>query len=207
MHAHERHEHERKQRHLRIRRVKWFLRPLPRRANVHRYPVIKWFANAARKRPYLWSFRSSEVVPALYAGFILTFIPLYGIQIPTAFVLSILFRANLPVLVALQLISNPLTVPPIYVADYYTGKFILSFLGGAPALPPEVQDIANLETTKTAAGAVRHGFSIFGYTMVGGAVIGYFCGLISSAIYRIGSRHWSARKQEQRDDTLPPTQP
>lgn len=204
MHAREHQEQERKQRHSRIRRVKKFLRPLPRRANVHRYPVIKWFADAARKRPYLWSFRSSEVVPALYAGFILTFIPLYGIQIPTAFVLSLLFRANLPVLIALQFISNPLTVPPIYIADYYTGKFILSFMGGAPALPAEVQDIANPETAKKAAGAVRQGFSIFGYTMVGGAIIGYFCGFISSAIYRIGSRHWKSRKQELRHDSTPP---
>ncbi|MCB0406487.1 MAG: DUF2062 domain-containing protein, partial [Bdellovibrionales bacterium] len=105
---------------------------------------------------------------------------------------------------ALQFISNPLTVPPIYIADYYTGKFILSFMGGAPALPAEVQDIANPETAKKAAGAVRQGFSIFGYTMVGGAIIGYFCGFISSAIYRIGSRHWKSRKQELRHDSTPP---
>ena len=34
----------------RIRRLKRWLRPLPRRANVRRYPVLNWFAIAARKR-------------------------------------------------------------------------------------------------------------------------------------------------------------
>ncbi|HCR37111.1 MAG TPA: hypothetical protein DIU37_03070, partial [Opitutae bacterium] len=56
-------EAEKQERYSRIRRVKKLLRPLPRRANIHRYPFIKWFANAAHKRPYLWSFRTKEVTP------------------------------------------------------------------------------------------------------------------------------------------------
>src|SRR3546814_6139453 len=38
------------------------LRPLPRRANVSRYPVIKWFAGLARRLPFLWSFRAQHEI-------------------------------------------------------------------------------------------------------------------------------------------------
>ena len=68
-----------------IRRTKWWLRRLPRRARLRRYPIIKFFAHYALRRPYLWSFRSEHVTPAIYAGFILTLLPLYGIQILLAF--------------------------------------------------------------------------------------------------------------------------
>ena len=59
----------------RIRRVKKWLRPLPRRATIHRYPILKFFAESARKRIYLWSFRVENAVPAIYAGCILSLTP------------------------------------------------------------------------------------------------------------------------------------
>ena len=52
----------------RRRRLRRWLKPLPRRANVDRYPVVRWFAAAARARPWLWSFRRREVLVSLYAG-------------------------------------------------------------------------------------------------------------------------------------------
>ena len=71
----------------RIRRVKKWLRPLPRRSNIHRYPILKFFTEAARKRVYIWCC-VENAVPAIYAG-ILTLMPLYGIQIPTAIILAL----------------------------------------------------------------------------------------------------------------------
>ena len=58
-----------KQKRLRIRRAKQLLRPLPRKAPSIA-PVLRWFADKARKRPYLWSFRKREVSLALYLGFV-----------------------------------------------------------------------------------------------------------------------------------------
>ena len=52
----------------RIRRLKKWMRPLPRRSNIHRYPVLKWFSKFAYDRSYLWSFRSRTIVPALFLG-------------------------------------------------------------------------------------------------------------------------------------------
>lgn len=116
---------QRSERHSRIRLAKRILRPLPRRATLHRYPVIKWFAAAARKKPFLWSFRISEVSPALYIGCILAFLPAYGVQTALAFLLAMLCRANLLVVMGLQFITNPLTFLPIYWFTYQVGKILV----------------------------------------------------------------------------------
>ena len=74
-------------RYARIRRVKKLLRPMPRRTNLHKYPVIKWFANYARKCSYIWSFKRANVISAIYLGWIIALIPMYGLQMLTAFIL------------------------------------------------------------------------------------------------------------------------
>ena len=81
----------------RMRRVKKWLRPLPMSTKIHSYRILRFFAVAARKRTNIWSFRVENAVPAIYAGSILTLMPLYGIQIPSAFLLALLLRANLPI--------------------------------------------------------------------------------------------------------------
>lgn len=162
----------------RIRRLKRILRPLPRRATLHKYPILNIFTVAARKRAYLWSFRSSEVVPALYAGCILTFMPLYGMQIPLAFCAAIIFRANLPILAGLQLISNPLTLPFIYWMAYQTGDFFLSIFGGSD---PALEVSSSIEQSNLLLKSIRNMSAMVG----GGMIIGYFTGFISSIVYRI----------------------
>ena len=113
----------------RIRRIKKFLRPLPRRSNVHRYPVLKWFSQTAYERSYLWSFRRAEISAALFWGIWISMLPIVGVQMIVVFFVSLLVRANLPLIVALQWISNPLTMGPIYFADYKIGLSVLSLLG------------------------------------------------------------------------------
>lgn len=189
---------EKKERFARIRRVKKLMRYLPRKATLHNYPFIRFFANTARKRHYLWSFRSTEVIPALYAGWILTMLPLIGVQVPIAFALALIFRANLVILVALQFVSNTLTLVPIYTADYYIGHYILSFFGGESApTPEEIKEInifasevgfmeacKNLDFTQMVDIGKKF-ISAFRDMMLGGAIIGYFLGLISSILYKL----------------------
>ena len=92
----------------RIRRLKKIMRPLPRRSNIHRYPVLKWFSNIAYQRSYLWSFRSREMIWALFIGMWVAMLPIVSIQMIVVFLIALIIRANLPVIVALQWISNPL---------------------------------------------------------------------------------------------------
>lgn len=113
----------------RRRRLRWLLKKLPRRANVDRYPVLRRFADAARKRPYLWSFKRAQILPAVYVGTVLSLMPTYGIQFLIAFAAAMLFRANLTVMAALQLISNPLTAAPIYLFTDWLGMWLIEKTG------------------------------------------------------------------------------
>lgn len=171
----------------RIRRVKKWLRPLPRRTNIHRYPILKWFAEAARKRVYIWSFRVENAVPAIYIGCILTLMPIYGIQIPLALLLSILLRANLPIAVGLQIVSNPLTVLPIWFAAYQIGRNFLSVIG--VTVDGMNRDEVRIMLDNFAEGDWGNKFdlisTVFGVTTLGAIIMGTFFGLIASFSYRI----------------------
>jgi uncharacterized protein (DUF2062 family) len=171
----------------RIRRVKRWLRPLPRRATIHRYPILKFFAEAARKRSYIWSFRVENAVPAIYAGSILTLMPLYGIQLPLALLLALLLRANLPILAGLQIVSNPLTAVPIWVADFQVGRVILGIIG-IETMPLTRNEILNLLydfVHLNWGDNFERMSSVFGITSLGAIVMGVFFGLVGSISYRI----------------------
>jgi uncharacterized protein (DUF2062 family) len=121
--------HHRKEHFARIRRTKLFLRFMPRKAVFHKYPFIGRFADVARKRSYLWSFKTPEVRPALYVGSVLAFMPALGVQLPAAFLLALLLRLNVMVLGGLQFITNPLTAPAIYYGTYQLGKAVIDASG------------------------------------------------------------------------------
>ena len=56
-------------------------------------------------------------------------LPIVGIQMLVVFCISLFLRMNLPIVVALQWISNPITMGPIYFADYQVGLVVLNLLG------------------------------------------------------------------------------
>ena len=125
----------RRERFARIKRVKQLLRYLPRRANLHHYPLVGRFADAARRRAYLWSFKPAAMRPAFYAGSILSLLPLLGVQLPLAFALALLLRANFMVLGGLQFITTPFTAPPIYYATHQLGRTVITAVGYGESLP------------------------------------------------------------------------
>ncbi len=112
----------------RRRRIRKWLKPLPRKSNVKNYPVIKWFSRFIHKRPELWSFKNAPVVRAIYLGSLLVYLPSYGVQILLAFVAAWFGRANVTVTVGIQMINNPLTIAPIYVATYNIGTWLIQIL-------------------------------------------------------------------------------
>ncbi|WP_309399736.1 DUF2062 domain-containing protein [Cerasicoccus maritimus] len=213
MTADEKHRHEY---FKRIRRAKRWLRPLPRRATLHRYPVLGWFAGAARKRSYLWSFRREDVVPAIYIGCILSLLPIYGIQVATGFLLAIVFRCNLMVMVATQFITNPITAGPLYLAGCYVGLLFFQMLGAdipgdsvydfamlithnlkdaflsivGPSTMRGSMEALSTETGMSLAELVGLGFKA---TFIGGTIIGYFIGFFLSLIYQFTARRASAK--------------
>lgn len=173
----------------RIARTKRLLRWLPRRTNVHKYPILRWFAEAARKRHFLWSFRTRPVVVALYVGSILTFLPLYGIQMLLSVIAAFLFRANLPLLFGLQFITNPFTILPVYFAAYQIGRIFLSLIGlNAPLLNRAQLEVLFQNMREGQWGENFAYFAtVFGTTTLGGIMIGLFIGTLASWIYRFGA--------------------
>lgn len=180
----------RKQRFERIARTKRLLRWLPRHSNVHTYPVLKWFANSARKRLYLWSFRVQRVVPALWAGCVLSLLPLYGVQLVIAVGLAFLLRCNLPILFGLQFISNPLTLIPLYYANYQVARIVANLFGYAP--PPLNQaEMARL-VHSVIAGDLPHSAEflarVFALTSLGGLILGLALGALTVTAYNLSAR-------------------
>jgi len=174
---------EKELRFKRIRRLKRWMRPLPRRSNIHKYPVLKWFSATAYKRSYLWSFKGDAIKPALFWGMVVSFSPLVGFQMLIVFFLALLLRANLPLIVALQWISNPFTMGPIYFADYKIGRILLELTGYKskknPLLSPDYdwahfkfKDLLKLLDT-------------FPPMFLGGAVLGVFFGVVSVFLYKM----------------------
>ncbi len=160
---------------------------------LHRYPVLKWFAAAARKRPYFWTFRISAMTPAFYAGSIITLLPVYGLQIAFAFIAALALRANLPTLVGLQFVSTPLTAPIILPATYFTGDFCLRWFS----------------SEESSLGITHIGSRL----TIGGIVCGLIMGCALDLTYRFfayeARRHnWHLpRRPREKDSASPPAAP
>ena len=173
---------EKEARFRRIRRLKKWMRPLPRRSNIHRYPVLKWFAKTAYDRSYLWSFKGNAMVQALFWGIWIAMLPIVGIQMLVVFFLALIVRANLPLIVALQWISNPLTMAPIYFADYEIGLLILELFGvdyGRNKLLTAEFDWSGMEFAD-----LWELVDTFPPMMAGGSVVGISLGVLAVFLYK-----------------------
>jgi uncharacterized protein (DUF2062 family) len=173
---------EKDARFRRIRRLKKWMRPLPRRSNIHRYPVLKWFAKTAYDRSYLWSFKGNAMVQALFWGIWIAMLPIVGIQMIVVFLLALIVRANLPLIVALQWISNPLTMAPIYFADYEIGLLILELFGvdyGRNKLLTAEFDWSGMEFAD-----LWELVDTFPPMMAGGSVVGISLGVLAVFLYK-----------------------
>jgi len=166
---------------------------MPRRTNIHKYPILKWSAVAARKRSYLWCFRVRSAVPALYAGCILGLLPIYGIQLPLAVLLSFILKANLPILTSLQFITNPITVVPAYFTAYQVGKAVLNVFA---VESPDI-DMVQMKILMEAlqAGNWAMNFKYIGIiwlvTSLGSCILGTFLATIGSLFYKLAAHEVS----------------
>ena len=84
--------------------------------------------------PNLWGIRRRTVVPAFAVGLFVSYLPWPG-HVLTGIILAILLRINVPVAALTTLISNPLTMGPMYYVAFEVGNVLL----GRPPQPFEFE--------------------------------------------------------------------
>lgn len=206
-------ENDRKDRHARFRAWKQVLRFVPRRTAFHRYPLVGRFAAVARKRAFLWSFKSQHLRPAFYAGSILSLMPVLGVQLPVAFLLALLFRANFMILGGLQFITNPVTAAPIYYATHRLGAQVIEWSGfGGGVEVPDAIDLSRVgligpdlepiepppKQSKDMHWSRRVGNAI-NALVIGGAIAGTLLGLLLDFSWKLLAQRFGPKHLHLRD--------
>lgn len=74
--------------------------------------------------PRLWHFNRRCLSTAIYIGVMSSFFPLPG-QMLLALIFCLIFRANVPMAIALTWITNPLTTIPIFYFAYWVGTLFI----------------------------------------------------------------------------------
>ncbi|MEE9451542.1 MAG: DUF2062 domain-containing protein [Gammaproteobacteria bacterium] len=102
----------------------FFKRFIPDRHKIRSYKHLQIFGNM-HLDPSLWRWQCNSVAMAFSIGLFTAFMPI-PFQMIMAATLAIIFRANLPVAVALVWITNPVTLPPIVYFAYKAGTHLIT---------------------------------------------------------------------------------
>lgn len=106
-----------------VKRIgRWVARNAPNREELAESRFIKPFG-ARVLRSELWRFTRRSVPRGVGIGLLIgIFLMIPGLQIIGAALMSVPFRANIPVAAAMTFLSNPATTPFILVASMYVGN-------------------------------------------------------------------------------------
>ncbi|MDB5663116.1 MAG: hypothetical protein JWM38_1122 [Sphingomonas bacterium] len=111
----------------------WVQRNMPNHDTFERNRFLRPIAHRIL-RPELWRFHRRSVPRGVALGV------LVGILIPVAqtifaAVLALPARANVPVAAVTTFLTNPITTPPIWVAAYWIGRWMLRLDAKTPGQP------------------------------------------------------------------------
>ena len=166
----------------------WGRRNLPTRESMERSRLLRPMAHRVLA-PALWRFTRRSVPRGVALGMV-TGILCPVAQIPLAAILALPFRANVPTAALTTFVTNPFTTPPIWVAAYWIGRWLLRLDAHVPGRP--VADAASL-------GWVQWLLSEAGpATAVGLVVIAAVAAIAGYLFSMLGWRMWIARKWKAR---------
>lgn len=137
---------------------------LPASHKIVESRAIRWMGPLLND-PNLFHINRSSISASFFIGLFCAFLPLPG-QTIIAALLALLFRTNLPLAVALIWVSNPLTIPPMFLFSYSVGVLLLG------------HDFNHFHIELTWEWAVAQGQAIWLPLLVGSLL----CGLVSGAI-------------------------
>lgn len=172
---------------------KWIRDQAPTRESFERNRFLRPFAKRVF-HPALWRFTRRSVPRGVALGLfvgILILIP--GLQIVGTALISLPFRANIPLGAAMTFLSNPVTTPFILAASIYVGNYLFALKADVENFRALIENNASLVEwfnwlVSEAAPAMLAGLSVIA---VVSAVIGY-------AIAALGWRWWLIRKWQRR---------
>jgi len=104
-------------------------RMTPSREVIRNHKYLKIFGTLLHD-PNLWHINRRSSAGAFSVGLFMAFVPV-PFQMILAAGAAILFRVNLPLSIALVWITNPLTMPPIFLFAYWVGTWIIGVPPGA----------------------------------------------------------------------------
>ena len=149
---------------------------MPTRAEARRQRALRWLGPLL-EREWLWRMNRRAVASGVALGvFFGLIVPVA--QIPFAAAGALLLRANLPAAALATLVSNPLTVAPIYWLAHRTGAAILAPPGSEQIVAPAADDLEAAHITSAdwiqriadVGGPLMLGLSLFAAC---GAVLAY----------------------------------
>ncbi len=120
--------------------IQWIKKYLPTHQDIEKNSTLKNIKSLRNRE--LWSFSCEPVARGVAIGLFAAVIPFA--QMLIAAILSIIFRANVPVAVAMTWVSNPLTFIPFTYSSFYIGRFILSENGSEIHFKEFCWDSSNL---------------------------------------------------------------
>lgn len=157
----------------------------------HRH--LKMFGSLLNS-PNLWHFNRYSVSMAFSVGLFTALIPV-PFQMVLAAALAILFRANLPISVALVWITNPFTMPPIFYFAFKLGAYVLD-------VPP-----TGFHFEASISWLTTGFLHIWKPFLMGCLIVGTLSALLSNIIIRLIWRYtvtrlWQARRLKRKRSRL-----
>lgn len=96
----------------------------PSKEKINQQKILKIFGSFIQN-PNLWHFNRASVSKAFAIGLFFAWIPV-PFQMPLAALGAIIFNANLALSIALVWLTNPITMPPLFLFSYIVGAKILN---------------------------------------------------------------------------------
>ena len=140
--------------------------------------------------PNLWHITRHSVARAMACGLFTAMLPIPMQMLVSAF-LAVMVRANLPISVGLVWLTNPITMPPVFFAQYKIGTLLL----GAPerSMPMELSIAWLTSEIQHIWQPMLAGSLVIGITI---ASIGYFGTFLYWRLWV--ARNWKRRKLRRR---------
>jgi uncharacterized protein (DUF2062 family) len=157
----------------------------------------RWFGDHLFNR-HLWRLEREAVARAMFLGCLSSLSPFFGFHLLIGCSLAMCFRANIPVTVALQFLTNPATVIFYYPAAYMLGA---ELLGHQPMRVEKFRELIQVHDIQVLWAAL----SEIGWPLLLGCSL---CGLaLGSFLWALTRLLWPVRKTPPDSADSPPSQP